>query len=165
VPTALGLGALAVLFTGIGAAVVHDDAGTVQAARVITRPVAAPAVTPAATTPPAVSPVRHHHARPNVLGEQRHRAAHRGHPAQPVGSDVLPFTGPVPLAPSLALGLLLLIAGMWLLAGAPPATTIGAALRYDAARGLSALARSSVTERSPRSDGAIARLRSPGHQL
>jgi hypothetical protein len=165
VPTALGLGALAVLFTGIGAAVVHDDAGTAQTARVITRPVTAPTATPAVTTPPAATPVRHKHPRPNVLGEQRHRSAHRGHRPQPVVSDVLPFTGPAPLGPSLALGLLLLIAGMWLLAGAPPAATIGVALRYDAARGFSALARSSTTARKPRSDGAIARLRSPGHQL
>jgi hypothetical protein len=164
--TALGLGALVVLLTGIGAAVVHDDPGAGPTARVVTQPAPSPTTAvPTAdggSTTPAV--VRHRHHAANVLGEQRHRTSHRGHSA-PAGaapvSDALPFTGPAPLAPTLALGLLLLAAGMWLIASAPSAGTLGIAVRYDATRGLAALARSSRTLREPRGGDAIGRLRLP----
>jgi hypothetical protein len=86
-----------------------------------------------------------------VLGKTVHRAA-RGQ------AQALPYTGPAPVVPTGAIGLVAVIGGAWMLvrwpSGTPPVS-------YDAtlADGFS------VTARKPRSDGAIERLRSPGHQL
>ena len=91
-----------------------------------------------------------HHAKTKVLGETAHRAPHR-----PV--EKLPFTGPAPLAPTGAIGLLTLVAGSWMLVRWPRTSPRG----YDA----TLVSGSSVTLRNPLSDGAIDRLRSPGHQL
>ena len=99
----------------------------------------------------------HPHQQPaKVLGKTVHRAGG----AQ---SQVLPFTGPSPVAPMTALGVLLLAGGAWMLARWPqrPAVALGSVDGQDATLADC----SSVTVRSPRNDGAIERLRSVGHQL
>lgn len=97
-------------------------------------------------TPPAHR--RHHHFTTHVLGQTVHRQG-----------QALPYTGPAPVVPTGAIGLLAIIGGSWLLVRWPSGTTTTTG--YDAAL----LAGRSVTARKPRSDGAIDRLRSPGHQL
>ena len=86
-----------------------------------------------------------------VLGKTVHRVPAGHHQA-------LPYTGPAPVVPTSAVGLLLLLAGSWVLVRWPAAAGSSG---YDAAL----LTGCSVTARSPRNDGAIDRLRSAGHQL
>lgn len=90
---------------------------------------------------------RQHHVGTHVLGKTVHRQG-----------QALPYTGPAPIVPTSALGLVAILGGSWLLVRWPGTAT---ASSYDAAFADGC----SVTARSPRSDGAIDRLRSPGHQL
>jgi hypothetical protein len=98
---------------------------------------------------PAAAP--RHHVKTKVLGETAHRAP-RGQ------AQALPFTGPAPIVPTSAIGLLTLAAGSWLLVRWPACSPSAG---YDA----TLVSGSSVTLRSPLSDGAIERLRFPGHQF
>jgi hypothetical protein len=98
-----------------------------------TRTPTMPATASAAAPVPATRP-------PEVLGVSKRRGAPAGR---------LPFTGPPPVAPSIASALLLLATGTWLLTAPRPTTG------YDAS------APSSTPERKPRTVGAIDRLRSP----
>lgn len=152
VATLLGFGAVAVLLASVIAVLVrqpdsHRSAGA-DRPHVVIPSSAAPSTSTTSTTPPA----RPHQSPTRVLGKTVHRAA-RGQ------AQALPYTGPAPVVPTGAIGLLALIGGAWLLVRWPASAT---ATGYDAA---SVTGGVSVTLRSPRSDGAIERLRSPGHQL
>jgi len=141
---ALGFGACAVLAAGIIAAIVRGpDSVQSTSSQVV---VASASPSPAATHPAVVRPAAQHADPPKT------HTVHRQKPP-----TVLPFTGSAPVPPTFALALLLVASGSWILARWP-------ALSYEAARGLSALARSGGSRRRPPSDGAIDRLRSPGHQ-
>jgi hypothetical protein len=137
---AIGIGL--VFVAGVVAAVVRPGPAQHPVARAhhVTAPAPAPSIAPAAqhvarpVTPP-------HHAR--RTGPARHAGA-------------LPFTGPAPVAPSLALALLLLGVGSWMLVRLPRLPML------EAARGLAALSRSRPRTRGPLEPGAIERLRSPG---
>jgi hypothetical protein len=167
VTTLLGLGAVAVLLAAVVAVFVRQPDTQRSAAHRPTPPgvvrstptgvvrstptggVRSTAPQQPSTAPPATPP--RHHVKTKVLGETAHRTPHRQ-------GQALPFTGPAPIVPTGAIGLLTLVAGSWLLvrwpAGAP-------STGYDA----TLVDGPSVTLRRPRNDGAIARLRSPGHQL
>jgi len=156
VATLLGLGAVAVLLAALVAVFMRQPDAPRSAAQPSTPPGVvspAPQQRPTATQPtsrkPAAAP--RHHVKTKVLGETAHRAPHKG-------AQTLPFTGPAPIVPTSAIGLLTFVAGSWLLVRWPARTPSSG---YDATfvRG------SSVTLRMPLNDGAIARLRSPGHQL
>jgi len=155
VATLLGLGAVAVLLSAVVALLVRQPDTDRSAAH---RPAPPGAVAPAAQqhpltsvqptgTQPGTAP--RHHVKTKVLGETAHRAP-RG--------QTLPFTGPAPIAPTGAIGLLTLVAGSWLLVRWPARTP---STGYDA----TFVSGSSVTVRNPLNDGAIDRLRAPGHQL
>ena len=152
VATLLGFGAVAVLLASVVAAFVRQpDAARhrVAAPHVVHAP-SAPTAAPS-TTPVQTPSTKRHHVPIHVLGKTVHRAA-RGQ------AQNLPFTGPAPVVPTGAIGLVAIIGGAWMLVRWPAGTP---SLTYDAAfaDGFS------VTARKPRSDGAIDRLRSPGHQL
>jgi hypothetical protein len=157
VATLLGLGAVAVLLAAVVAVFVRQPDTQPSSAR---RPAPPGVVSPAPqqqptinqpAAPTATPPRRHHAARTKVLGETAHRAPHRQ-------GQALPFTGPAPIVPTGAIGLLTLVAGSWLLVRWPAATS---STGYDA----TFVSGFSVARRSPLNDGAIDRLRSPGHQL
>jgi hypothetical protein len=160
VAAGLALGSGLVIASGVAAVVVRDPATSSLSAT--ERPAVATTPTPSPSpSRPAVRPVRQH---PSVLGEHhaRQRAQH------PQELEALPFTGPFPVSPAVALGLLLVAGGSWsMVAAAPRMRVVGSVVVevQDAARGLSVLARVPTGVRIPRSDDAIGRLRSPGHQL
>jgi len=157
VATLLGFGAVAVLLASVVAVVVrqpdaHRSSGAVRP-HVVIPSSAAPSSSTTVTTPTAQgSTARPHQSPIRVLGKTVHRAASGQ-------GQALPYTGPAPLAPTGAIGLLALIGGAWMLVRWPASTTVTS---YDAA---SLTGGVSVTLRSPRNDGAIERLRSPGHQF
>jgi hypothetical protein len=107
----LSLGAALVLLAGITAAVVRHGTGAAPAAA--TRPAAATA-TPSPTATPTPSPT----ASPAAATVRARRSAHRHHHHAP-RLTALPFTGPAPIWPSLAVALLLLVAGVTMLQLAP----------------------------------------------
>ena len=152
VATLLGFGAVAVLFAAVVAAFVRQPDATQH------RAVAPHIVTPSSTASSAPSVVpsqspakKRHHVPIHVLGKTVHRSA-RGQ------AQALPYTGPAPVVPTGAIGLVAVIGGAWMLVRWPAGTPSSS---YEAAfvDGLS------VTARSPRREGAIDRLRSPGHQF
>src|SRR3954453_24000484 len=156
VATLLGLGAVAALLAAVVAALVRQpDAQRSAAHRAAPPGVVSPAPQqqPTITQPaiPTATAPRHHTPKTKVLGEAAHRAA-RGH------GQSLPFTGPAPVVPTGAIGLLMLVAGSWLLVRWPAGNP---STGYDAAF----MSGSSVTLRNPLNDGAIDRLRAHGHQL
>ena len=156
VATLLGLGAVAVLLAAVVAAFVRQP-GSESSSRAapphVVRPSSAQPSTSSDTTPSAAATPshgatgKHHHVGTHVLGQTVHRQG-----------QALPYTGPAPVVPTSAVGLLAIIGGAWLIVRWPAAAP---STSYDAAL----LTGRSVTARSPRSDGAIERLRSPGHQF
>lgn len=151
VATLLGFGAVAVLLAAVVAAFVRQPGGD-RPSRAAPPPVVTPAdATSTTTSTPATQPKpasgKQHQVGTHVLGKTVHRQG-----------QALPYTGPAPVVPTSAIGLLAVIGGTWMLvrwpASVPP-------VRYDAAL----VGSRSVTVRNPRRDGAIERLRSPGHQL
>jgi hypothetical protein len=160
VAAGLALGSGLVIASGVAAVAVRDPSNSAPAAT--DRAVVADTPTPTPTVSgPAFRPA---HKPPAVLGE-RHARERGKHPRT---LDELPFTGPFPMSPAVALGLLLVAAGSWsVAAGAPRLRTVGSVVVevQDVDRGLSVLARVPTGVRRPRSDDAIGRLRSPGHQL
>ena len=157
VATPLGFGAVAVFLASVIAVIVRqpDSQRPSSAVRphVVIPSSAAPTTSTTTMTPAAQrSAVRPHQTPTHVLGQTVHRSA-RGQAPQ-----ALPYTGPAPVVPTGAIGLLALIGGAWLLVRWPVSA---AATGYDAA----SVTGVSVTVRNPRSEGAIERLRSPGHQF
>jgi hypothetical protein len=155
VATLLGLGAVAVLLAAVVAAFVRQPDTQRSATRhpppVIGSP-ASPTSQPQSTASGSTTPATpRQHPKAKVLGQTVQRKPH-GH------GQALPFTGSAPVVPTSAVGLVVLVAGSWLLVRWPAAAP---AAGYDA----TLLADPSVTARSPRNDGAIGRLRSPGHQF
>ena len=151
VATLLGFGAVAVLLASVVAAFVRQPDAVKPGAtqRHVVTPSSTAAPTPS-TMPVQTPSAKRHHQKIHVLGKTVHRA--RGQ------AQDLPFTGPAPVVPTGAVGLVAVIGGAWMLVRWPAGTP---SMSYDAA-----LADGfPVTARNPRSDGAIARLRSPGHQL
>ena len=156
VATLLGITVAFVFAAGLVAAVTKHPGHVRSAARPPTS-TSTPVATATPTTPtpsltptPTPAPTRSHKKpRAHVLGKTAHRS--------PGDAEELAFSGPPPIEPTLALGVLLVVAGCWLLALRPAVPVAG----YDAT-----FTRSSPTGvRRPRSAGAIDRLRSPGHQL
>jgi hypothetical protein len=152
VATLLGFGAVAVLLAAVVAAFVRQPDAQRSAHRhpppVIGSPTSQPQSTASGSTTPATP---RQHPKTKVLGQTVQRTPH-GHP------KALPFTGSAPVVPTSAIGLVVLVAGSWLLVRWPAAAP---STGYDA----TLLAGPSVMARSPRNDGAIGRLRSPGHQF
>src|SRR3954453_9903215 len=148
VATLLGITVAFVFAAGLVAAVTKHPGHARSAAR---PPTSTPVATPTPSTPtpsltPTPAPTRSHKKPPaHVLGKTAHRS--------PGDAEELAFSGPPPIEPTLALGVLLVVAGCWLLALRPAVPVAG----YDAT-----FTRSSPTGvRRPRSAGAIDRLRSP----
>jgi hypothetical protein len=162
VATLLGFGAVAVLIASVVAAFVRQPTTPHPGARPTARQVHAPstAATTASSSPltatgapttGAGTAAPRHHTSTHVLGQTVQRTPHRH-------GQALPFTGSTPVVPTSAIGLLAVVAGSWMLVRWPAGTPSDS---YDAAFVLGR----SVTARKPRSDGAIDRLRWPGHQL
>src|SRR4051794_39923770 len=153
----LGGGIALVLLAGIAAAVARQpaDRSTSATQPAATQPPAAQSGAAQPEAPPSVTTAAQHGQKPATPRHHPH-AVTRPRKAP----STLPFTGPAPVAPSLGLGVLLMVCGCWLLVRSEPLRPV-----YEAARGLSALSRSPGRARRPSNDGAIARLRSPGHQL
>ena len=150
----LGFAAVAVLLAAVIAVFVRQPDSHRSRAQVRPQVVipSTAALTTARTTTTTHAAKAKHQTPVRVLGKTVHRAA-RGQ------AQALPFTGPAPVVPAGAIGLLALIGGAWLLVRWPAAPSVSAG--YDA----TLVGGVSVTVRNPRSDGAIERLRSPGHQF
>ena len=152
VTTLLGFAAVAVILSAVTAVLVRQP--DTHRAAAVRPPVVIPssAALTTSTTSTAQAPAAKHQAPSRVLGKTVHRAA-RGQ------AQALPFTGPAPMVPASAIGLLAVIGGAWLLVRWPAAAQVSGGYDATFAGGVS------VTVRNPFRDGAIERLRSPGHQL
>jgi hypothetical protein len=145
--TALGTGAVVVVAVGLGVSIARTGDGGVQpaadSARSTPSAAASPTPTPSVgrTSAPPVRGDRHHSGVPGAgqQGSGQQGSGPHGGAKKPSPTE-LPFTGPLPLPATTALGLLLTAAGSWTLVRVPGAPGQAPVVVVD---------------------GAIARLRAP----
>jgi hypothetical protein len=149
--TFLGVGLLLVLTVAVTTAATRSGGGgDRQRTAAAPQPVPRPSVSSALAASP--QPRRARTRAPHVLGETHTRTR----------TSTLPFSGPIPVAPTTDVGLLATIGGLWLLASAGAARQRPAVL--GARRDAACLDSSSTAARNRCEVGAIDRLRSPGHR-